>query len=245
MYRGRRGRRHHQPCRAQALIHTEIPLGIIPMGSANGMARELNILKEIDPLWSFITKEKIRTSWSIIQKNNTRSLDLLRINDSYYSLHLSDIGLNAKIVKRFENGKIRGYAGYARQFFKELPQREKISYRITADGRRYSGHAYMIVIANARMYGSGAIINTKGRPDDGKFELCIVKDINIKGLLKALFSIFKTNVYYQKKDLRTISCTKASIMLKRPQTLQVDGEIIGDKDQLEIEILPAAIKVIA
>jgi diacylglycerol kinase family enzyme len=228
----------------RVLLDTKIPLGIIPLGSANGMARELNILRGVVPLRSLITREKVRGAWSVIRQSNTRKLDLVKINDQYYSLHLSDIGLNAKIVKRFENDNIRGYLGYTRQFFRELPQREKISYRITANDRKHKGHAYMIVIANASRYGSGTVINSRGAPDDGKFELCIVKDINIKGLVKALFSIFRKNVQYQKKDLRVISCSRASVILKRKQVLQVDGEIIGEQDHLSLEILPEAVQVL-
>lgn len=229
---------------ARLLLDRPEILGIIPLGSANGMARELGLLRTLDPVRSLITRERIRRAWDIIRQAEVLEMDAVRINGQFISLHLSDIGLNAKIVKRFEKGKLRGFRGYARQFFREMPLRDRISYRITTDDKRHRGRAYMIVIANATMYGTGAVINPGGRLDDGMVELCIVKDINIKGLLKALLSIFKKDVRYEKKDLRVIRCQSASITLKHNQALQIDGEVMGDTDRVEVEVMPRCVKVI-
>ena len=216
---------------------------MIPFGSANGMARELGIPRDFDRVLSLIPSERIRIVWAHIQRGKTLDVDMVCIN-GFYSMHLGDIGLNAKIVKRFESEKIRGYFGYARQFFKEMSQRKAIAYQLSANGKKYAGKAYMIVIANAKMYGSGAVINPGGALNDGRFEICIVKDITFASLAKSAWSIFQKEVQYQEKDLEVICAEKARIKLSEPQTLQVDGEIIGEVDELKIKIVPGCLKMI-
>ena len=228
---------------AMIFKNTGTKLAVIPFGSANGMARELGIPSDFDRVLSLIPSERIRIIWAHIQRGKTLDVDMVCIN-GHYSMHLGDIGLNAKIVKRFESEKIRGYFGYARQFFKELSQRKAIKYELSANGKTYGGSAYMIVVANAKMYGSGAVINPIGALDDGRFEVCIVKDITFAGLTKSAWSIFKKDVQYQERDLEIISAAKARIKLSEPQTLQVDGEIVGDVDVLEIKIVPGCLKMI-
>lgn len=229
---------------AKLAMNTDIKIALIPCGSANGMSRELNIPKIPDISLSLNPSERFRDCWKIIQRQKTRKLDLLQINNSYHSLHLSDIGLNAKIVKRFEAEKIRGYFGYARLFFKELKQKKRISYQLVADGKRYTGKAYMIVIANATMYGTGAVINPVGKPDDGVFEICLIKQIKLVSLLRSLLTIFKRKLQPRKDLMKVVVCENATIELKEFETLQVDGEVIGDVKKVTIKILPEIINMI-
>ena len=229
---------------AKVVKNTSIKIGLIPFGSANGMSRELNIPKIPDINLSLNPSERFRDCWNIIKRGQVHNVDLLQINKQYYSLHLSDIGLNAKIVKRFEIEKIRGYFGYARLFFKELKQKKRISYRLVADGIQYQGKAYMIVIANATMYGTGAVINPIGKLNDGLFEICLVKQIKFISLLRSLFSIFRKNMRRRKDLVKIVSCKKATIELKNAETLQVDGEVIGEIEHVDVQILPKALRII-
>lgn len=225
-------------------LQTGYPVGLIPMGSANGMARELNIPREDEMLLIFGIREKIRLSIKILIKGQKRAIDVIFINHRYISIHLSDIGINAKVIKRFEQEKIRGFKGYLRQYFKELRHKRQLKYRLLADGKFYKGKSYMIVIANAQKYGTGAVINPEGMPDDGYIKLCIVKNISFKGILLALYSVINKNALFKFKDLKIISCKKTQIRLEKPEVLQVDGEVIGETDRIEAYIKAGAIKMI-
>ena len=92
---------------AKVSKNTSSKIALIPFGSANGMSKELNIPKIPDIKLSLNPAERFRDCWNIIKKGKSIDVDLLQINKNHYSLHLSDIGLNAKIVKRFEEEKIR------------------------------------------------------------------------------------------------------------------------------------------
>ncbi len=229
---------------AKLAMNTSIKIALMPCGSANGMSKELNIPKIPDISLSLNPSERFRDCWRIIRREKIRKLDMLQINNTYHSLHLSDIGLNAKIVKRFEAQKIRGYFGYARLFFKELKQKKRISYQLVADGKKYSGKAYMIVIANATMYGTGAVINPVGKLDDGVFEICLIKQIKFVSLMRSLLSIFKRKLQPRKDLMRVVICKNATIELQKSETLQVDGEVIGEVKNVSIKILPKIINVI-
>ncbi|MCK5210286.1 MAG: NAD(+)/NADH kinase [Cyclobacteriaceae bacterium] len=229
---------------AKVVKNSSIKIGLIPFGSANGMSRELNIPKIPDISLSLNPSQRFKECWNIIKNERVQEVDLLQINKNHYSLHLSDIGLNAKIVKRFEAEKIRGYFGYARLFFKELKQKKRISYRLVADGIQYQGKAYMIVIANATMYGTGAVINPVGKLDDGVFEICLVKQIKFVSLLRSLVSIFKKKLQPRKDLMKVVICKNAIIEIKEAETLQVDGEVVGEVKQVKIKILPGALRII-
>lgn len=229
---------------AQIVKRTKIRIGLIPFGSANGMSKELEIPKIPDINISLDPHQRFKLCWGIIRKERVRTIDLLQINKQYFSMHLSDIGLNAKIVKRFDAEKIRGYFGYARLAFKVFRQRKQIAYELVADRETYDGKAYMIVIANATMYGTGAVINPIGILTDGIFEICIIKKISLSGFIRLLYSSIHNTKPDRTDLIQIITCEKASIAVNDFETLQVDGEVVGEVNKVDVEIIPAAIKII-
>ena len=99
---------------ANIVAYTNIALGILPAGSANGMAKELCI------------PENPVEALKIIIDAHVRKCDLIEINKNKYCLHLSDIGLNAHLIKHFDEGKLRGKLGYAMVILKTLWYKEKM-----------------------------------------------------------------------------------------------------------------------
>ncbi|MFW5886569.1 MAG: diacylglycerol/lipid kinase family protein, partial [Bacteroidota bacterium] len=65
---------------ATILKNTRLSMGILPRGSANGMANELNL------------PDNLEESLKVFLENNVRTIDMLKINDEYFSMHLGDIG---------------------------------------------------------------------------------------------------------------------------------------------------------
>jgi len=216
---------------AQVLLHTEKKMGIIPLGSANGLATELNLPQVLD--------ENLK----IILKGKTREIDVVQIDDRHLSLHLSDIGLNAKIVEQFENGEIRGFLGYGKYFFGELGKAEPTKFEIEFNGKIKKKKALMIVIANAAKYGTGAVINPESKLDDGYFEIIVVrpqKAIEFIGMIIPFF----TRKIHRLNYVDIYKCKKAIIRNLEKQMVQADGEIIGQPEQVFVENLPRSLKVI-
>jgi diacylglycerol kinase family enzyme len=172
-----------------------------------------------------------------------KAIDALRINDGHLSLHLADVGLNAAVIERFEQENVRGLWGYVRQYMRVLFRVRPIRFRLQVDGRLIRRYAYMAVIANATSYGTGAKINPGGKIDDGRFELILLRPYSLWHLLQLIIASFLGRL----TDLESVeaySCRKLEIENSRKHVVQVDGEIIGQLQEIRVEILPQALRVI-
>jgi diacylglycerol kinase (ATP) len=217
---------------ARLIVKSNIKLGIIPMGSANGFAYNLRI-----PL-------NFEQAIKIIFNNSAHTVDILRINKHKYCLHLSDIGTNARIVKRFEKEKSKGLIGYGKQLFKELlAGQTHFKYTIQASKITKNSKAEVIVIANAEAFGTGAKINPGGSLNDGKFEIVVIKPYPWWAGFQLIFSFFSGKLH-KMRYVRVYKTSKATIKLKKPQIFQVDGEILDEVRNIEIELIPRGIQVI-
>ncbi len=217
---------------ASELIGGKIVLGIIPGGSANGLAFNLNIpIHFSDALETNI-------------KGDSVAMDVIRVDDNHYCFHLSDLGINARIVKRFERENMRGMLGYGKQFFKELfSPKSFFSYNIETDTKKKRSKAEMIVISNAQSYGTGVKINPTGKFNDGKFEVIAIRPYPWWFVFNFAFAGF-TGKLHRMEYVEVFQAKEALISVDYHQDFQIDGEVMGKKRKLKLEILPSAIQVI-
>lgn len=212
---------------AEMIMDTDTPLGIVPAGSANGMARELNI-----PLDGNKALELVLTGVA-------KPIHLVKINDEF-CIHLSDIGFNADIVKKFESLGQRGMLGYMKAAWKVLWQHARMRAEFRIDGVLIQRSAAMIVIANATKYGTGITINPVGKLDDDLFEVIIIRKISLLEILKMSFTKLPLNA----KKTEVFQTGSVVIRSRKKAHFQVDGEYLGKINELKAVILPGAIRVI-
>ncbi|HYH15407.1 MAG TPA: YegS/Rv2252/BmrU family lipid kinase [Flavisolibacter sp.] len=212
---------------AEIIQDKSIPLGIIPAGSANGMARELSI-----PL-------DVNEALEVAVNGREQTIDVIRINNKEICLHLSDLGLNAMLVKEFEKSKKRGMWGYGRAIFKVLWEKRKMHVTIHTDEETHRRKAYMVVLANARKYGTGANINPEGDVSDGYFEIVVVRKIHLIEIYKSIL----TNRSFHPNRIEVFQTKKASLSTLKRTHFQVDGEYRGKITQLTAEIVPARLTI--
>lgn len=213
---------------AKLIAGSNVPLGIIPGGSANGMAKELEI------------PETPAEALEIIETGIIKCCDAIRVNENKLCLHLSDIGLNAQLIKYFDEGKLRGIAGYAKVVLKTLWRRRKMIVRIQTKEKSFSREAFMVVVANASKYGTGAVINPDGLLDDGLFEVVIVRKLALSELLKM---VFRPQPFNPRK-IEIYHATTLEIKTNKKMHFQVDGEYMGKMNHITASILPAHINFI-
>jgi diacylglycerol kinase family enzyme len=212
---------------AEALENVDVVFGIIPAGSSNGLATDLNISKNLDE------------NLPIAFRNPFMEMDMIVINGNR-SLHLSDLGLNAELIKNYENSAIHGKWGYALQVFSTLADKEELfTATITANGQTVECVAQMIVIANSKKYGTGVVINPEGMMNDGKFELVLLKNLDLSIFAK----IITGNIPLESGDVAIISTDRANIKLNAPVSFQIDGEYCDRETELNIAISPHKLKV--
>lgn len=212
---------------AECLMDKKIPLGVLPAGSANGLAKELGIT------------EKPEEAMAVLKKGFTKKIHLTKVND-HICIHLSDIGFNANAMKTFEEQQGRGMWGYMKAFAKVFRTNPVMEVEVLIDKKPMKLEAVMIVIANGTKYGTGALINPVGRLDDDKFEVIAIKKISLSEIFKMTYShkpydFSKTSVH-QVENLRVKSL--------RNVHFQVDGEYLGKVKEVNAHILCEALEII-
>jgi len=213
---------------AEQLLHTRISMGIIPAGSANGMAAELEIPTGFEQAMMVILEGKVQV------------IDAIRMNQREICIHLGDLGLNALLVKNFEQGGTRGKLGYALSSFKTLWQRQSMKVQIRNAQVSLTRVAFMIVLANARRYGTGVSINPDGNLSDGLFEVVIVRRLSLWELFKMIWQ-FKP---FDPRKTEVIQADQVTITSRRKAHFQVDGEYLGKVNSVNADIMAKALHVL-
>ncbi len=215
-----------------ALLKSKIPMGIIPLGSANGMAEELGV----NPIPMEALKD-------ILMSNRIENLDILKVNDTHFMTHIGDVGVNANLVNSYEKDPNRGMATYAKYFLEELTRLQPFPVKVIANSQEVLSTALMVGIGNARKYGTGVPLNINGNPMDGIFEIVIIKNVNANSLISAGLAKFDDS-FFDNESSEVIQTRFAIIEFDKPRLLQLDGEVLGRHQKLKIEIMPGGIQLI-
>lgn len=212
---------------AEAVQGSNVIMGIIPVGSANGLAMDFGV------------SGSIAAVVELAFGDNIVGIDAVSINGEV-SLHLSDVGLNALLVKNYENSDTRGKLGYAKEMLKTLSEHENFLVRITTEQEIIETEALIVIIANAQKYGTGVTINPAGDMSDGFFELVIAKKLDFIETARILAG----STDFNPEIMQVVSVQKATIeCLDKEVHFQIDGEYKGMVTKLEAHILKEYIKV--
>jgi diacylglycerol kinase family enzyme len=212
---------------ATCIINTDISLAILPAGSANGMAKELGIGAETD------------AALKIIEEGVCKKISAVDINGRI-SLHLSDLGLNAFMLREFEKRGKRGLIGYIIATIKVLRMKRMLKAEISYGNTTKNIKADIILIANATTYGTGVVVNPVGKLDDKVFEIIAIKDLTVGDLLKASL----TTLRLDDRKAQIFQVSEATLHCAKPAHFQVDGEYLGKVQEVKAKLLPDSLRVI-
>lgn len=137
-------------------------LGVYPAGSGNGFARELGFRKCIRPLISDV----------II--GEAKEIDVLSIHGEM-CINVAGLGYDSYVAQQFQRSKSRGIIKYILLSIRSVFTFKPFRATLIIDQQKVEGVFHMITIANTRQFGNHAIISPLSRPDDGMFELILVK----------------------------------------------------------------------
>lgn len=212
------------------VLNTNIPMGILPLGSANSLAKNLKI-----PL-------DIQKALHLIYYFSTRAIDTLNVNE-HHCLHTCDLGFNANLIARTESSKSRGMTSYAVSFFKEIIHLHYFPYKVESTNEKITGKAFSITITNTRLYGSMAVINPSGKLSDGKFEICIIKPFPKIMLISVTLRLFMKTLHLSPYSIY-IRTEKAVLFNEELESVHIDGELVKMDKKINLEVNPASLKVI-
>jgi YegS/Rv2252/BmrU family lipid kinase len=219
---------------ASELVNRAIPLGIVPAGSGNGLARELRI--EWDP----------RRALETALKGRVRQIDAGELGGRHF-FNVAGIGLDAHLADVFDKGTQRGIRGYVAALFRELGDYDPVRYLVqTSDapesGSSFGQRALLVALANSRQYGNRAVIAPTARFDDGLLELVIVPPLSLAATLWHARRLFTGTVHRIPKVV-TRSVRAGKISADRPLTFHVDGEVVEGPDRLSFGVHPEGLWV--
>ena len=216
----------------EALLGTDTLLGILPLGSGNGLSKDLGIPQEVG------------AALALIWHHAARTIDTLRVG-GHLTVHLADLGFNALVVKRFAEGGTRGPGAYVRIALAEYAAYEPQRYRIETDRETVECAAFMLTIANANTFGSNVVINPDRPLDDGEFEICLIAPFPAAAAPALLYCLY-TSGFDASAYTRRLSCRRATITLLNaaPALAQVDGESVELPTPITVEINPRSLRVL-
>lgn len=220
---------------ASALVNTEIPLGIIPIGSGNGLASNLKIPKQI-------TK-----AIQLILKSNKTAIDVGCVNNKYFFSN-TGFGFDAHVIKNYEATERRSLITYVKsslKSFKEYHKQDLIEIEI--DETDLFIDPFLIFISNSNVMGYKMTLTPKASLQDGLLDVVIVPKLNkLKMLLFGLCMLVrKPNLL---EEVRCFQTTEIKISRKNGSNFpgQIDGELVLIESPIvSIKVLKAALIILA
>lgn len=219
---------------ASGLVHTKLPLVMIPTGTVNALARELGI--------PFALDDSVRW-W--MDSAERRSLDVIEINGRYYLLNVS-IGTTAEIMSEVKREDIHRFG--VLPYIREALRRPKIPthrFKVRIDDRTIYFRASEIFIANSGiLLGLQALqLDPDASLDNGKLTVCRARLQTVFDYVKMAFKIA---VQPEPAD-EELNCLDAfrevHVESERPVSVQGDGEPIGNTP-VTVKLIPHALNVI-
>jgi diacylglycerol kinase (ATP) len=224
-----------------ALAGTSLPLGIVPGGSGNGLARDLGLPREP------------ARALTVAATGRERAIDAGDLCGSLF-FNIAGIGVDAEIAARIaEPGSRRGLAGYVVATVQELRRYQPQVYIIRIPGGKsdapsapadvtFERRALLVALANSRQYGNGATIAPHARLDDGAIDLVVVDARPLWDLVSQLPAFFRGTLQ-DGPDLLMRRATALTISAGGPIRFHVDGEPRTGPETLALRMHPGALRV--
>jgi len=223
---------------ASVLLEEAINIGIIPMGSGNGLAFAAKIPKKIDK------------ALDIIFTGKASYIDSFYIN-SNFSCMLCGLGFDAQVAHDFAKQPQRGLTTYIKQTILNFFAANPYSFDIVNKGKSFNTSAYFISIANSNQFGNQFTIAPKASLKDGLLDVVIVKKMSKLRMLWAILKQISTgqiNEYnektFHKKDVLYFQTPRIIIHNLEGAPLHIDGDPAETSKKFSIEIIPQAFKLI-
>jgi diacylglycerol kinase (ATP) len=219
---------------ARALIGTKTALGIVPVGSGNGLARALRL-----PL-------RPSRALEALEQGEVRPIDVGRLNGRPF-LNVAGVGFDAVVGHAFhERGKRggrRGLLGYVHLSLRELASYRPPLLALECGDDRFEVAPFVATAANGPQYGSGAVVNPGARLDDGLLEIVVFEHQPLPRLLMAASRLFAGGVE-RVPGYRRLAGTAATITSTAPVAVHVDGDPAAPATRIELSLEPLALRVV-
>lgn len=215
---------------AQSLIYTSSTLGIIPMGSGNGLARDLKIpLAAMSALRLLIEGKRI-------------CIDSCTLNNLPFFC-TAGAGFDAHIGQTFSMQKKRGFQTYVQTTLWEYANYKPETYRLKIAGKWIERKAFLVTFANAAQYGNNAYIAPKASTQDGLMDVCLLKPFPAVQAINMGVKLFNKTLH-NSPYLHTWQTIETIVERKSAAPVHIDGEPQMMEEVLTVKIKPQSLHVL-
>lgn len=207
-----------------------VSLGIIPLGSGNGLALHLGL------------STKIEKALEIAFGTNKIESDVGLLNGIPF-FSVAGVGFDAMVAYTFSHMNGRGMRNYVRAVMNHYPGYKSTEFTVDAAGKSYTDKLLMISFANSNQFGNNTSLSPDASLCDGMIDICLLKKVPVPAaaFLSPLLFLKKMN---QTRYLKIIRSATAKIMVQLPAYYHIDGDpFILEKPEIVLETFPAALNI--
>jgi len=217
---------------AKNLLNTDVLLGIIPKGSGNGLARELNIPMDV------------RGALDVIFAEHTTIIDACQANQHVFFCTCG-VGFDAVISEDFSKEKRRGSLTYLKNIVEEYLNYKPATYELTIDGHTHTikEQAFLIACANASQYGNNAYIAPNANISDGLMDVTILSPFTAFDIGALAIQLF-TKTLDKNSKIKTFRTKKVNIKRQDEGVMHIDGEPIVVSRDIDVSVIRSSLTVL-
>jgi YegS/Rv2252/BmrU family lipid kinase len=213
-----------------ALADSDVTLGIIPMGSGNGLGRDLNI--PIDA----------KKAMNIILEENVISIDYGIVNGHIF-LCTCGMGFDAEVAAKVSGSKTRGSLMYLKNMFETFFQQKPQTYEVICPEGTIKDEAFVVTCANASQYGYNVHIAPHADIQDGLMNVAILKPLSILDVPQTSLQLFTKKIDENSKMIELLT-NEVTIKREHAGIMHIDGDPIEMDKEIHVKIIPQGLKVL-
>jgi diacylglycerol kinase (ATP) len=210
---------------ASCLIGTTIKLGIIPVGSGNGLASNLNIPRNFEK------------AIEIIRKGIVSTIDVGKINEHYFFSN-TGIGIDALIIKKYELSGKRTLIAYVKAALSSSFEFKTRKTKLFHDNKEVNANPFLLFISNSNEMGYNMSLTPKASLNDGWLDLIVVPELSFLEKMTLGYHVLRNNVENFKKAKHSLI---QDITIEVPSATYLDAQIDGESYNLKTNIVKVSI----
>ncbi|MEG1909938.1 MAG: diacylglycerol kinase family protein, partial [Bacteroidales bacterium] len=210
---------------------TQTKLGIIPVGSGNGLANFLKI-----PL-------QIRGAIEVLNRHQSMLIDTLEVQGKTV-VSIAGVGYDALVAEKMKKAKVRGIPAYMHFMVREYFWYSPKHYTLQINGETIKTQALFIAFANSNQFGYKRPIIPTAKIDDGLMDICVVQKPPMYLISWVGFSLFFHLVQIHTKYIQTYRTSSIQVQQRKSRIMNIDGEAVKMPRKFEIKVNPKSVEVL-